>query len=228
MSTTAKAMRHMAEIMGSKNPTGRNFTHYNNLVGEVNALVRGTEALTELFKSPNPYETKAANDHRVAQASAKLAKRADEAMAKMNEIAQRGFTDLSNRIDKLSGLKPGAYDQEIRSIFRSKSEGDKVRALNAALDAGDAELLSAILLAPTVVSGVSKEMSSHFRNAHEQRTAPAEFEERAQLSEGIQDTLAIIDTTRKAASEFLNPDSMRLAEEQAAKAAAAVAAFSEV
>ena len=217
----------MSTITGrmKNNINGRNFTHSQAVISELDALARAAEALDTVYKTRDPYQTQAYHDRNVSVASNRLAKRVDAATEKVGNIIQSGIRDIEARIAAKTKLKPGVHDQEIRQIFRSKTSTQQIEMLRNCIENGDSETLSALLIAPTSITGLAAEMVSRFKEAFEMKQAPEEFEERSALMEDFSTSYSVMQVARQFSTELLDPKAVQAAEIAKEKAVEANAAF---
>jgi hypothetical protein len=195
------------------------------VVSELDALARAAEALAAVHKTPDPYQTQAYHDRNVSAASNRLAKRVESASEKVNNIIRTGLHDVDARIAAKTKLKPGVHDQEIRQIFRSKTSTQQLEMLRNCIENGDSETLSALVLAPTSITGLAAEMVSRFKDAFELKLAPEEYNERVALIEDISTSHSVVQVARQFSTELLDPKAVREAEAAKEKAVEANTAF---
>jgi len=197
--------------------------HSRAIVGEVRSLTQAAQGLASMFGNPDPYETAAKNDKKVADSSRKLSQRVDTALDRWNQIFQAGSIDLDMRVNEKANLKAGPYDTEIRQVFRSMSTKDRAAFLSKSLKDADAATLSALLLAPPSVTTLDPEMVSQLRESYIAKVAPDEIAERDALMQDMDTAMTMIGVARKLSTELLNPAKLREAEaaEQLAKNAQA-------
>ena len=224
MSHRVAAIQTIIQNM-EKRMEGRTHTHPRALLSEMKALSQSAQALNSMYSNPDPYQTPANNDKRVAQASAKLRQRVESGLDKLNDILRTGVIDLEDRIAARTGLKPGAHDAEIRQVFRSVRPEDRLNFINNAPEAADAATLSAILTAPHVLTGIDQDIQSRYLQHYQTKKAPEEVAEREMLNETLNAAWTVRDTARKLSDELLDPAKLREAEKQEELANQAKATF---
>ena len=137
-------------------------------------LASAVEALASLHANRDPYQSTAANDKRIADASRRLAAKVDAVLGEVNDHARAGVVELEATIQSKANLIPTGYAAEIRSMFRRHDADGAQDFLRKAVESGDAETITALCCAPRSVTGIEPQMASRFRQFHEERTAPEE------------------------------------------------------
>jgi len=212
MNTRLLSTQRILERMGERPMDNR---HMSALFGCAKGLLSAVEALADLHANRDPYLSPASNDKRIAEASRRLALKADAALGELNDHARAGVTEIEATIQKKANLIPTGYAAEIRAVFRSMDADSAQGFLRKAVESGDAETITALCCAPYSVTGIEPQMASRFRQFHEERSAPEECRQRGDLMDALSEAVMAVQLAREASTEFLNPEALRRAEEAA-------------
>lgn len=130
---------------------------------------------------------------------------------------------MAAEMSSRSGLKPGAYGQEIRSRFHAMSPGDKVKALQSLIEGKDGASLDAILNAPPVLTGLNPAELTNYREQFFQAACPELVQARDVYRDLKSHIDAAIETVDAATNEYSDPIKLRDLEEREAASVAATA-----
>jgi hypothetical protein len=123
--------------------------------------------------SENPTLTEAAQVLVVADFAEKnfrkITAKFDAAYARLKAAIADGERQLSQ---PLEGGSAGGFTAEIRAHVKGLSQADRLAFMNDAVHSGDTKTLSAVLGAPSYLSGLSSTERDLFTRSHQERTNP--------------------------------------------------------
>lgn len=176
---------------------------------------KGTEALGVHLK--NLTSQLAALDH--LQGDDKL--RGVQRLNVLVEAAERDLgkvtTERGKSFDaelrRAAGFEPGPFGPELRARFASMAPGDRVKALNELVKAGDGPSLHAVLDSPSVLTGLDPDTQGKFREMFFQREAPDLYKARENFSAAVEAVHTAIRTAQRAHLELSDPRKLQELEE---------------
>jgi hypothetical protein len=135
-------------------------------------LEKEATGLSELVANPDPMKSQVANELLVNAEKARLRDLVAEARQKANQL----LGDLQNnreaeRLQKAK-LVPDEFAAEVRSVFRDLNQTEKMRFMSEAIKSGDFAAIAALVTAPPILSGLTAEQSTNFRDSFLERMAP--------------------------------------------------------
>lgn len=132
-------------------------------------------SLNTLRAKPNPLETVARNhaniENLVNQATGKLSRNHDEAMRALTNAE----SELTAKVATAANLKPDPYAAEIRASFKAMKLQDRQAALSQAVEDQNRQVLSAVMDAPEIVTGIPAQHTIALREKFNRDVAPFEM-----------------------------------------------------
>lgn len=189
---------------------------------EIERLHTGAEALGRLAAQRSPLETESAHVKRVAAAAKRFTEEVQAATRRAAEAGESGLKAIAARIDERVDLRPDAFAGEVRSAFRKLDREGKVAALQRMVDQNSGPELAAIVRAPELAVGLSREEQAQWEKVITAKHAAAELDERAEIEEAWEAVTTAESTAAQLAKILDNPVELaRIEQEEAAAAAAA-------
>lgn len=140
-------------------------------------------SLNSLRAKPNPLETVARNhaniENLVNQATGKLSRNHDDAARALTNAE----TELTAKVATAANLKPDAYAAEIRASFKAMKLQDRQAALSQAVEDQNRQVLSAVMDAPEIVTGIPAQLTIALREKFNRDVAPFEMQQLDKLKE---------------------------------------------
>ncbi len=191
-------------------------TSHKDLQVRLNDLCGQVRALEILRLNRDPLASLDAHDLTVGRAAARL-RQLGEVAAKAIEVKEQetaaSFTAAFREHGK---LQPGPYGREIRARLYDMKPTDKVRTIQALIEAKDGASLSALFDAPPMLTGLSAEDIGKFREQFYLTACPDIVKSRdifRDLTEHVQTAVKI---SLIAATEYSDPRKLRELEEREA------------
>lgn len=200
-------------------------SHARQLETEVTKLANSATALGRVFDTQSPTETADAHEKKIAAAAKVFGGQVSATRDRIHAILKTGLEDIDGRARKTTGLKADRFEEEIRATFRSLDQDQKHSLLGELAENGKGAELAAIIDAPTVVTGITKEDVTRYREALETKHAPAEYRERNALTEAFIEAFDATTQGADLAGSLGDPARLALIERGEAAAAEALAAF---
>ena len=120
------------------------------------SFVKTYDSVVKMKENPDPLLPEAANRLKVSKAAkdaaARLSKNSD---AVLNDIENRKAV-IALEIHERIGIKETPHGQEIRSILRGLSAVERGKRISQAIENGDSELLSAVVLGHPMTLGMTQ------------------------------------------------------------------------
>jgi len=193
--------RELARIEG-KNQTGP-----TRLVGEIGKLHAAVQSLEGVALNRNPADTDAAHLKKTHDAGVRLAKAVEATRNRANEILNENTGNLREKLLDASGLRPPGdlpgimRQQELRAVVRSMNQKGRNEVLLEAVNAKDAETLSALFNAPALATGIDPKFMRDMRLSYESAVAPDLVEELDALLEADSALQVAARTAEKTATD---------------------------
>lgn len=153
-----------------------------------------------------------------------LTETAAEAVSKKATAAEGSFESALREHSKLTS---GPFAVEIRKRVHDLKPGEKVKIIQTMIENKDGASLSAILDAPSILTGLSSEDLGRLREQYFQAACPDIFNERDRFRDLIEHVQTAIKTSISAALEYSDPVKLRALELREAEAAKAQATLRE-
>lgn len=190
---------------------------------EIRRIHRGVESLETLSANRDPMVTEEAHTARIARSADRLKNESEQAHSRLaNTLASR-LGELHNRIKEKTGLVVrDQYAAEIRQALRLLPEKERFEAFNQALKDGDGELIAAVSEAPSLLSGIPKDMATRQVEALEKMKAGDLVNQRDALNESYDEAVAALRSVDTAVKKGFDPAKLkeiREAEQRHAEAA---------
>ncbi|SHK89325.1 hypothetical protein SAMN05216369_3515 [Marinobacter antarcticus] len=200
-------------------------SHARSLQIHVNQMVRSVEGLENFSANKSPKDTDAGHTLKIAAQAKRLQTETQRWEKSLNDNARRGINELDMAITEKAGLRETLHGAEIRAAFRGMSFKERGEALNAALKAGDGATIAAISEAPALLSGVTSDMQTRYREGLQEAMAPEETAAKADLFEAFDAGLVALGIVRKSIDSGYDPVQLREIEESEAQSAEAYRAL---
>lgn len=197
------------------------------LKAEADRLRRGAEALDNVRRNRSPLDTKEAHTLKVAKAARKYEAEVEAVRGRAHEIFGRGIGEISGRIVNKVDLKPSAFAQEIRTAFRELNSKAKTELINELVAGNRGPELAAIVDAPSVLTGISDQQRSMYRQAIISKHAAAEMDEQEKLTDVFEASLDAAKAATGLVRRLADPGELAHIEHVDAAAKEASAAFNE-
>ena len=190
---------------------------------EIRRIHRGVESLETLSANRDPMVTEEAHTARIPRSADRLKNESTRAHDRLSNALLSRLGELNNRIKEKSGLVCRAeYAAEIRHAMRLLPEKERFAAFNQALKDGDGELIAAVAEAPSMLSGIPKDMAARQAEALEKQKAGDLVEERQAINESYDEAVAALRSVNSAVDKGFDParlKEIREAEQRHAEAA---------
>lgn len=169
----------------------------------------------------NPMQTPMANHREAQKIGHQLWEAASKKIDAACQAALREVERLEKDISAPPPIKDPALASEIRAALARLDQNARGKAIHEATEAGDDEIMSAVLRAPAMLSGLTT-AELEMRRAHWQKTRrPSETDRVNRLKKAIADSCDCSRRSRDFIFELTDSDAIRRAEE--AERAASVA-----
>lgn len=177
---------------------------------EIRRIHRGVESLESLSSNRDPMITEAAHTATIARHADRLKDESELAHTRLaNTLASR-LGELHNRIKEQTGLVVrDQYAAEIRQALRLMPEKDRFAAFNQALKDGDGELIAAVSEAPSLLSGIPKDMAARQVDALEKMKAGDLVKQREALNDSYDEAVAALRSVDTAVKKGFDPAKLK-------------------
>ena len=172
---------------------------------EADRLRRGAEALDNVRRNRSPLDTPEAHKLKVAKAARKYEAEIEAARTRAHEIYGRGIMEVDRRIVEKVDLKPTAFAQEIRTAFRELDSQAKTKLINQMVEENRGPELAAIVDAPSVLTGISDQQRSMYRQDIISKHAAAELDEQEKLGDVFNASLDAAKAARNLVKRLADP-----------------------
>lgn len=204
-----------------QNPLHKDFQiRLNDLTSQMYAL----EVIRQNREARPLGDTYQAHVGRAAGRLKQLAEDASNAITAKSTAAEGSF-EVALR--KESGLVNGPFAAEVRQIIHGLKPGEKVKIIQSMIEGKDGASLSAILDAPSILTGLSSEDLGKFREQYFNATCPDLVRARDTFRDLTEHVITAVKTSISAASEYSDQRKLRELELREAEAAKAQAALRE-
>lgn len=173
-----RAMRAITELMLREM---QDHPHAIRLRVEADRLYKGAAALDNVAANKDPTDTLDGHSLKVARLAKQFDRKITESINRASDILRDGFRDIEARINAKVDLRPNAFAEEVRAVFRALKPGEKAEMIERLVDANDGPELAAIVKAPAVLTGIKEEQRAIYEKMVLDRHAAAELEERSNL-----------------------------------------------
>jgi len=197
------------------------------LHGEVMRLHAGAEALGAASAVRSPLETPEAHMKRIAGMAKKYDREITPMLNRAAATMQEGLKDIERRIGFKVDLRPSAFAEEIRAMFRTLDSKAKTDLLNELVDSNRGPELAAIIKAPAILTGIPDDRRAMYEQIIVTKHAPAEFAEKEKLEEIFSAVMTAQSVAEKFAKSMVDPAKLGEIERGEAEVAAAGAAFEQ-
>ena len=161
---------------------------------------KNVNAVNKVRENRNPMDTDAAHSRKVAKAAQLMREQTRMIDQTALKLYQLSVERINKEIDQQAGLVEGKFDQEIRTAFRGLSEKQRADTLSEALKNGNSEVIAAVCLGPSVLSGVDDKSRNEFIRDLRKAKAPQLLED---LDE-IHNAMSITNVAREIADNLFN------------------------
>ncbi len=216
------ALKSMADRLRADVPSNA-YSVRLALSQEAMKLHASTDALNSMHANPDPTITPAAHTKRVTAAATKLKDQIATMRQRVHQIVQERAVELDRQISAKVNLKPDGFASEIRAAFRTMAPGRQQQLLMELATKNRGPELAALIEAPGVLTGLSDDIRSRYREMIISTHAREEHAEMVDITSVFTEALDVLPVASLVANAFSDP--VKLAEiargEAAAEAAAA-------
>lgn len=196
--------------------------------GEAVRLRQRAEALDGVNLSRSPLDTPAAHALKVAKMARAFDKEITGAINRAWASHSESRRAIEERIAEKVNFKIDKEDaREIRAVFRSMKQEDRVEALGKLIKAGRGPELHAIVSGSELTTGIDDEMRFAFRDSFVAEHAAAEVEELDRANEAIETFGSAQRAAVRFVQELTDPGKLAAIEREDAAATAAGDAFAQ-
>jgi len=121
--------------------------------------------------------THGANEHQIVLLADKLSEAATVGYERVKGELAASTANVEARLEAKVALTPTANAGEIRSVLRTMKPAERSAALAAAFEAGDKEVLAAVVSAPAFIHGCDPAQVAALREAYNRKIAYIEHRE---------------------------------------------------
>jgi len=157
----------------------------DNVTAMVKRVEAASTALDDLISNPDPMASQMAIDMRVTAAKIKLKSTVDEARNKTAALVTAERASLTENRNKKANLTPSVHAAEIRTVFRGLDSAGKIKFLNDAVSSNDGETIASLVTVPTVISGLTLEQSSSYKELFLNKIAPTDSRYVAEIEDVV-------------------------------------------
>jgi hypothetical protein len=200
----SQAVSNLTERLAERLDGRDNSNHACKLLNLVEKMDRQVTALDNVRSARNPLDTDATHSRRVAKAAQKLYAASQMIYGQINDVSSQGFGEVEKLINEQSGLVQGDYSAEIRAAFRGMTDKERTATLKTALDEGNSEVVAAVCLSPSILSGVKKEVQARYVDNLRQQKAPELIQEYEDIVEAFHVAGVVLTTAQKMYDESYN------------------------
>lgn len=180
----------------------------DRLAAVVQRMRTSTATLGDVFDSRDPTETDAAHTVRVSRAAKILADRAKSCFDDIQKIMAEGMASINSRKLAKVPLVPNEYAAEIRERVRDMG-GEQTELLMRQLAAENkANELAAITEVPAILTGVTENQQSKYRDLIFRTYAESESAEQDVLFEAFNAAMTALGVMEAAAGDYANQRSV--------------------
>lgn len=221
-----RALAHIASRM--REEAGK-YPASQRLLAEINRLSLNAEALDNVAASRRPTDTEAGHTLRVAREARRYDRAIAESLDKAMQVFRDGDKDVRRRIDEKVNLKPDAFAQENRAVFRGLGPKARADMINELIEAGPARgpELAALVRAPGMASGLTVEQAAMYERAFVSKHAGAELDEQQNLEEVFEAFAVVQRDATSLVKSLTDPYKLAQIEREDAEARAAAEAFDQ-
>lgn len=137
--------------------------------------------------------THGANEHQIVLLADKLSEAASVGYERVKGELAASTANVEARLEAKVALTPTTNAGEIRSVFRAMKPAERSAALAAAFEAGDKEILAAVVSAPAFIHGCDPAQVAALRESYNRKVAyieHLELEEHRKATRYLADCLA--------------------------------------
>jgi hypothetical protein len=121
--------------------------------------------------------TRGMNEHQIVSLADKISDETTAGYEKAKRELAASTANVEARLELKVALTPTANAAEIRSVMRAMKPAQRSAALAAAFEAGDKEILGAIVSSPAFIHGCDPEQVATLREAYNRKVAYVEHSE---------------------------------------------------
>ncbi len=180
-----------------------------------------------MYDNQSPTDNLPTHQKKVAAAAKKFGDQVQATRKSLNQGLADGVREISNRMSQKVDLTENPYAPEVRAQFRTLDSRAKAGAIQEAVDGNDGPGLAALIGAPSLVTGLTTEQKSRYRDGIHSRHAPAEFEELKVFQEANSTAYRATEPLAEIAKEFLQPGVVAAIERGELKSAEIAKAFED-
>lgn len=224
MAHQSEAIKKLVERAESKLGRYQN-PKAQSLLAEQKRILNAVEAIDSMRRNPSSLETPAAHVLKLSKAAAKLQAESANIKHKLLQTYGQYSAELGvNMFDRL-GIKENNYASEIRAMYRSLDNTERLKFIQDAVDNRDGATFAAVMLAPSPLTGIPRDMNQKLTDNFLMQAVPEMYQEQKDLQDAIDNVLTSADVAGSISNELQNPDAIRLIEQEVQKAQAAAEQF---
>jgi hypothetical protein len=220
------AVKTVAARIGGNLPEGSH-PHARKVQAEVLKLATSMEALARVWETQSPTDTAEGHQKKVSAAAVVFGRQVAAARDRLHDLVRQGVKDIEQRSRLKTGLKADEFASEVRATVRALGIEAKLALLGDLARNKRGSELAAVVDAPTILTGITDDLATRFRELIETSHAPEEYQERIKLLEAFGEAFDMTALCADAASNFADPGKLATIERGEEAAAAAIAAFNE-
>ena len=138
----------------------------------VSRIEAAAGALAELNDHPDKMLSQLAINISIERSRVELKKLVADAQTRIEAMLQTARYNLEVNRAQQANLQPGPYGEEIRSIVRGLTVGERLIFLSDAVERIDGPTIAALVLPPPFLSGLTAEQSTQFRTMYLEKAVP--------------------------------------------------------
>lgn len=223
-------MKHSAPIKAIldralRRVEAQGFDGATRLVGELTKVHSAVAAMEKSLSMPSPAHDAVTRARHKVEAGERLAQSLEKMRSAANELLNLHMNAVRGRLQDATGLRPAATADrhivhgEIRAVVRGMDDsGKRALLVREAIKARDAEVLSAVLLAPPFLTGLDERLRDDLRADYERQVAPEVIAEMEALLDADRDVSAALRSAHAAADDTRNAEFLRRLDEASAAA----------
>lgn len=143
------------------------------------------EALVQVINTKSPNETDLAHEKRSKEAVATMRAYTEERKRINHDIARQQLDSLDRMIADKVKLVPDEFAPEVRAHLRTLNAQERHALVKTLIDENEASVLGAILKAPAVLAGITKEEQVAYTQAFHEKHAAAELATKEGILEAL-------------------------------------------
>lgn len=178
----------------------------------------GLQKLRAAMETRSPEESEGAHFLQSRKIADRWLKEAAETSDRARQRAESDLTAVKLDIQKDLKLDESPRAGEVRQMFREMSDEDRITALNRAIEAGDNEVMGAVIAGSPMLSGLDRETVDRMHKVYTEKHAPQLVKRQRALEKALKVNQNASLEALENVSELFPRDKMRRISDQAEKA----------